>query len=85
MAYLKKDAPADVVETLRLAEAQADECWRALQILENPSNVAVWALLVGGIQIVEREQAIHRSNTPHFGAMLGNVSRSLAVAVINGQ
>jgi len=25
MAYLKKDAPADVVETLRQAEAQADE------------------------------------------------------------
>ncbi len=41
MAYLKKDAPADVVEILRQAEAQADECWRALQILHNPSNVAV--------------------------------------------
>ena len=33
MAYLKKDAPAEVVETLRQAEAQADECWRGLQIL----------------------------------------------------
>ena len=31
MAYLKKDAPADVVETLRDAEAQADECWRGLE------------------------------------------------------
>ena len=33
MAYLKKDAPAEVVETLRQAEAQADEYWRGLQIL----------------------------------------------------
>lgn len=81
MAYLKKDAPPEVVETLRLAEAQADECWRALQIVGSPANVAVWALLVGGIGIVEREQAARGSNTPHFDAMLGNLSRLLAIAV----
>jgi hypothetical protein len=68
MAYLKKDAPADVVETLRQAEAQADECWRGLQILKNPSNTALWVLLTGGIGMVEREQAAGGSNTPHFEA-----------------
>jgi hypothetical protein len=81
MANLKKDTLPDLVETQRKAEAQADECWRGLQILYNPSNVAIWALLTGGIRIVEREQAARGSNTPHFDAMLGNVSRSLAVAV----
>ncbi|MBI2187421.1 MAG: hypothetical protein HYU37_09955 [Acidobacteria bacterium] len=45
MAYLKTDAPADVVETLRQLEAQADECWRALQIRYNLSNTSVkWAI-----------------------------------------
>jgi hypothetical protein len=81
MAYLKKDAPPDVLETLERAEAQADECWRALWIVGNRTNVAVWALLVGGIGIVEREQAARGSNTPHFDATLGNLSRILATAV----
>lgn len=82
MAYLKTDAPADVVETLRQLEAQADECWRALQIRYYPSNIAIWALLTGGIRAVEREQAAPRgSNTPHFDAMLANLSRLLATAV----
>jgi hypothetical protein len=81
MAYLKKDAPADVLETLRGAEAQADECWRGLQILQSPSNTALWVLLTGGIGMVEREQAARGSNTPHFDPMLINVSRLLAIAV----
>lgn len=81
MAHLKKDAPPDVIETLRQAEAQADECWRGLQIRYNPSNVAIWALLTGGIKAVEREQAARGSNTSHFDPMLANLSRSLAVAV----
>lgn len=81
MSFLKNEAPSEVLETLRQAEAQADECWRPLQILQNPSNVAVWALLAGGIGIVEREQAARGSDTPHFDAMLGNLSRLLAIAV----
>lgn len=81
MPQLKKDAPPDVLEILRKAEAQADECWRTLQILQNPSNVAVWALLTGGIAVVEREQAARGSNTPHFDAMLANLSRLLAIGV----
>jgi hypothetical protein len=81
MAYLKSDAPPEVIEALRQAEAQADECWRGLQIRHYPSNFAVWAVLTGGIRVVEREQAARGSNTAHFDAMLANLSRLLAVAV----
>jgi len=81
MAYLKTEAPPEVLQTLRQAEAQADECWRTLQILQNPSDVAVWALLTGGIAVVEREQAARGSNTPHFDAMLANLSRLVATGV----
>jgi len=45
MAYLKKGAPPDVIEALQRVEAQADECWRTLQLLQQSSNVALWALL----------------------------------------
>ena len=38
-------------------------------------------MLTGGIRLVEREQAARGSNTPHFDAMLGNLSRLLATAV----
>ena len=82
MAYLKKDAPDKVVETLDRIEGRADECWRPLRILRVPANLAVWALLTGGIQIVEREQAALRSsNTFHLTAALQNLGRLLAIAV----
>lgn len=44
MPYLKKDAPPDVLEILRRAEARADECWQALLIVGGPANVGVWVL-----------------------------------------
>jgi hypothetical protein len=80
MAYLKHDLASDIAERLRDAEAQADECWRALELRYYPSNLATWAVLSGGIKIVEREQAARGSNTPHFDAMLSNLSRLLAIA-----
>lgn len=80
MPYVKKDAPADVADTLRQIEAQADECWKTLQILQQPSNVAMWALLTGGIEVVEREQAARDSNTAHFGPMLKNLGLLLTIA-----
>jgi hypothetical protein len=81
MAYLKDEIPADVAEVLRQAEAQADECWRPLQLRHYPADLAIWAVLTGGIRMVEAEQATRGSNTPHFDAMLANLSRLLAVAV----
>jgi hypothetical protein len=81
MANLKKDASPAVIETLRTVEARADEAWRSLRIIGNPCDVAVWAMLTGGISVVEREQAARGSNTPHFDAMLANLSRLLPIAV----
>jgi hypothetical protein len=72
---LKKDLPRDVLDVVQAVEDRADECWRDLWILPNPSEVAVWAFLTGGIAIVEREQAARGSNTPHFDAMLANGTR----------
>lgn len=81
MAYLKDETPVDVAEALRQAEAQADECWRSLQLRHYPADLAIWALLTGGIRMVEGEQATRGSNTPHFDAMLANLSRLLAIAM----
>src|SRR5437016_4827496 len=81
MAHLKNDATADIAEVLRQAEAQADECWRGLQLRHHSANLAGWAVLTGGIRLVEREQAARGSNTPHFDVMLGSLSRLLATAL----
>jgi hypothetical protein len=78
---LKKDLPRDVLDAVQAVEDRADECWQDLRILRNPSEVAVWAFLTGGIAVVEREQAARGSNTPHFDAMLANLSRNLAIGV----
>ena len=81
MPYLKKDAPPGLVEMLQQVEARADECWRPLRILERPSNVVVWALLAGGIDMVERETSRRGANTPHLVAMVSNLGRVLATAL----
>ena len=81
MAYLKDEIPADIAEVLCQAEAQADECWRALHLRHYPADLAIWAVLTGGIRMVEGEQATRGSNTPHFDSILANLGRLLAVAV----
>jgi hypothetical protein len=81
MADLKKNASPAFIETVGTVEAQADESWRALRLIGNPCDVAVWAMLTGGIAVVEREQAARGSNTPHFNAMLANLGRVLPIAV----
>ncbi len=81
MQCLKKDAPVDVVAGLRLIEERADACFQSLEILKMPSNVAAWALLVGGIKLVEKEIAAHGDNTPELTATLLNVSRIIPVAM----
>jgi hypothetical protein len=81
MPFLKNGLSQALLDTVQTVEARADDCWRELQILGNPSDVAVWALLTGGIAVVEREQNGRGSNTPHFDAMLANLSRLLAIGV----
>ena len=81
MPTLKKDLPRELLDDVQAVEARADDCWRALEVLRNPSHVAMWALLTAGIAALEREQAARGSNTPHFDATLANLSRVLAIGV----
>ena len=82
MPTLKKDLTREQLDPVQALEARADECWGALDLLRYPSNVAVWALLTGGVARVERAHAAPGgSNTSHFDAMLGNLSRLLAIGV----
>jgi len=77
----KEDAPPEVVEAIRQIEERADACWQSLSILDVHTNVAVWAMLVGGIRMVEQEIALRGDNTLDLFATLQNVSRMLAIAV----
>ena len=82
MAYLKKSAPDEVVKMLGRIEARADECWRSLLILEAPANLAVWALLTGAIQWLERERVAGPSSaSTRPTVMLENLGRLLVIAI----
>ena len=82
MGYLKEDAPGELVEMLGRIEGRADESWRQLRILEAPVNIAVWGLLTGTVQRIERERVAERSiHTCHFSAMLQNLGRLLVIAL----
>jgi hypothetical protein len=74
--------PRELGEAFQALETRADECWRTLELLRRPSNIAPWALLTSGVVWVERAPAAPGgSNTPHFDAMLGNLSRLFASGV----
>jgi hypothetical protein len=45
MPLLKLELSQELLDTVQTVEARADDCWRELQILGHPSDVAVWALL----------------------------------------
>ena len=62
-------------------EVRADQCFHSLKLLELPSNVALWSLLVGGIQLVEREIDTRGENTPHLDATLINASSLVSTAM----
>jgi hypothetical protein len=66
---------------LSAGEERADECFESLGLLRLNWNVAVWASLVGGIQLVEQEIARRGDNTPHLDAALLNLSRFIPVAM----
>ncbi len=78
---LKKDASAEVIESIREIEARADQCFHSLKILGLPSNEALWSLLVGGILLVEREIYTRGENTPHLDATLINTSSLVSTAM----
>jgi hypothetical protein len=78
---LKKDAPVEVIESIREIEVCADQCFHSLKILGLPPNVALWSLLVGGIHLVEREIDTRGENTPHLDATLINASSLVSTAM----
>jgi len=69
------------VESILEIEARADQCFHSLGILGLPANVALWSLLVGGINLVEQEINIRGDNTPQLDATLINVSSIVSTAM----
>ncbi len=78
---IKRDASPELVESVRQIEERADECFRSLTLLKLPSNVSRWALLVGGIKLVEQEIKKRGDNSQHLDNTLLNVSRFVPVAM----
>lgn len=78
---LKKNASRELIESIRQIEDQADQCFHALTILALPSNVALWALLVGGVHLIEREIDNRGDNTPQLDATLINASNVVSIAM----
>lgn len=81
MPFIKKDAPAELIETIHQIETRADSCYAQLKILRLQANVTVWALLVGAIDLIEREIATRGDNTFNLDAALLNISRFVPVAM----
>ena len=81
MAYRKSEAPPELLDTVARVEAKADECWRGLELRHLASDVARWGLLVRCVREVERQQAVHGVNTPHFDAALISLGRLGASAL----
>ncbi len=78
---LKRDASPELVEAVRQIEHRADQCFHLLKILALPSNVALWALLIGGIHLIEREIDSRGENTPQLDATLINASSLVSTAM----
>jgi hypothetical protein len=81
MPFLKNDASPELIEAVRQIEERADECFKTLPLLNYPSNIAIWSLLVGGIRIVEQQMAQYGDNSPLLTNALINLSRSLPIAM----
>lgn len=81
MRYLKRDAPAEIRATVQAIEDRADECYQHLSIIRTFSRTAIWAILTGGIRLVEREIAARGDNSRRLDAALINLSRLLPTAI----
>jgi hypothetical protein len=81
MPFLKKDAPPELIEAARQIEERADRCYEALRLLQRPSNIAIWALLVGCVRRIEEEILKYGDNSPQLPNALLNLSRSLPIAI----
>jgi hypothetical protein len=81
MPCLKKDASPALVDAIQHIESRADECSVRLALPKIHSNIALWALLVGGIKLVEQGIAAYGDNSQDFDAALINISRIIPIAM----
>jgi hypothetical protein len=81
MSFLKKDATPEIVAAVQSIEDRADECYKPLAILQLPANDAIWALLAGGIQMIEQEVTDWSQDSAYLSAALQNVSRLVPIAM----
>lgn len=78
---LKRDAVPEVVDAVREIESRADESYKELGLLSVHSNVAMWAVMTGGVELLENEIAKHGDNSEYVEAALMNAGLFIPVAL----
>ena len=76
-ALLKSDSSAELIRQLTALEDLADNCFRGLQLIRIPRNLASWAALTRLVQLIE--STIEKFGTPYtreFVATIVNAGRS---------
>lgn len=81
MPYLKTDAPPEVIDAIQKIESRADACASGLALSAIHSNVASWALLVGGVRLVEHAAACYGTGSLHFDGSLISIGRFVSIAL----
>jgi len=81
MRYLQKEAPKELLDTLRVIETQSDECFKGLRLLRMPRNQAVWTVLTNAVSRIEAEIAQYGDNSSRFDVLLINLSRLCTLEV----
>jgi hypothetical protein len=81
VASLKKDAPPEIVAAIEAIESRADQCFQHLALLHRDPDLAIWGVLVGGIDIVEQQITQHGDNSQELSIALTNLSRSIPTAI----
>jgi hypothetical protein len=81
MGVTKKQAAPEVVAAIDNIESRADECYKTLELLQLPANLATWALLTGAVGMVEREIKQSSDDSPRLSATLRNLSLFVPIAI----
>lgn len=81
MPVIKSAASPEVVEAIQKIEDRADKCYEPLALLDLHPSVAIWALLVRGIGMIEAEIEQRGDNSHELDATFINVSRFTPIAM----
>jgi len=81
MGVIKSEAAPEVVAAIDNIESRADECYKALGLLQLPANLATWALLTGAVRMVEQEIKQSSDDSPQLSATLRNLSLFVPIAI----